>query len=71
MVGCSAILVPQPPCAGWSGSRGPVSQIERFTNSVVNILFISGAIALSTGQSYGRLVPANLRATITPFAFMA
>ena len=40
-------------------------------NSVVNILFISGAIALSTGQSYRRLVPANLRATIAPFAFMA
>jgi diguanylate cyclase (GGDEF)-like protein len=40
-------------------------------DSVVNILFISGAIALSTGQSYRKLVPANLRATITPFAFMA
>jgi diguanylate cyclase (GGDEF)-like protein len=40
-------------------------------NSVVNILFISAAIALSTGQRYKRLVPANLRATITPFAFMA
>ena len=45
--------------------------IAATANSVVNILFISGAIALSTGQSYGRLVPANLRATITPFAFMA
>ena len=40
-------------------------------DSVVNILFISGAIALSTGQSYRKLVPANLKATITPFAFMA
>ena len=40
-------------------------------DSVVNILFISAAIALSTGQSYAKLVPANLRATITPFAFMA
>ena len=40
-------------------------------DSVVNILFISGAIALSTGQSYMRLVPENLRATMTPFAFMA
>ena len=40
-------------------------------DSVVNILFISAAIALSTGQSYARLVPANLRATIAPFAFMA
>jgi diguanylate cyclase (GGDEF)-like protein len=39
-------------------------------NSVVNILFISAAIALSTGQSYRRLVPANLRATVAPFAFM-
>ena len=45
--------------------------IAATANSVVNILFISGAIALSTGQSYRRLVPANLRATITPFAFMA
>jgi diguanylate cyclase (GGDEF)-like protein len=40
-------------------------------DSVVNILFISGAIALSTGQSYRKLVPDNLKATITPFAFMA
>ena len=45
--------------------------IAATANSVVNILFISGAIALSTGQRYKRLVPANLRATITPFAFMA
>src|SRR5919206_1947272 len=45
--------------------------IAATADSVVNILFISGAIALSTGQSYMRLVPANLRATITPFAFMA
>jgi diguanylate cyclase (GGDEF)-like protein len=45
--------------------------IAATANSVVNILFISGAIALSTGQRYRRLVPANLRATITPFAFMA
>jgi diguanylate cyclase (GGDEF)-like protein len=45
--------------------------IAATANSVVNILFISGAIALSTGQSYKRLVPANLRATIAPFAFMA
>jgi len=40
-------------------------------DSVVNILFISAAIALSTGQRYSKLVPANLRATVTPFAFMA
>ncbi|MFL5918918.1 MAG: HD domain-containing phosphohydrolase [Gaiellaceae bacterium] len=45
--------------------------IAATANSVVNILFISAAIALSTGQSYRRLVPANLRATIGPFAFMA
>jgi diguanylate cyclase (GGDEF)-like protein len=45
--------------------------IAATANSVVNILFISGAIALSTGQRYKRLVPANLRATIGPFAFMA
>lgn len=45
--------------------------IAATADSVVNILFISGAIALSTGQSYARLVPANLRATMTPFAFMA
>jgi diguanylate cyclase (GGDEF)-like protein len=45
--------------------------IAATADSVVNILFISGAIALSTGQSYRKLVPANLRATITPFAFMA
>jgi diguanylate cyclase (GGDEF)-like protein/putative nucleotidyltransferase with HDIG domain len=45
--------------------------IAATANSVVNILLISGAIALSTGQSYKRLVPANLRATIAPFAFMA
>jgi len=40
-------------------------------DSVVNIVFISAAIALSTGQSYRKLVPTNLRATVTPFAFMA
>jgi diguanylate cyclase (GGDEF)-like protein len=45
--------------------------IAATADSVVNILFISGAIALSTGQSYMRLVPDNLRATMTPFAFMA
>ena len=45
--------------------------IAATADSVVNILFISAAIALSTGRSYRRLVPANLRATITPFAFMA
>jgi diguanylate cyclase (GGDEF)-like protein len=45
--------------------------IAATADSVVNILFISGAIALSTGQSYVRLVPENLRATMTPFAFMA
>jgi diguanylate cyclase (GGDEF)-like protein len=45
--------------------------IAATSDSVVNILFISAAIALSTGQSYRKLVPTNLRATIAPFAFMA
>jgi diguanylate cyclase (GGDEF)-like protein len=45
--------------------------IAATADSVVNILLISGAIALSTGQRYMRLVNANLRATIMPFAFMA
>jgi diguanylate cyclase (GGDEF)-like protein/putative nucleotidyltransferase with HDIG domain len=45
--------------------------IAATADSVVNILFISAAIALSSGQSYAKLVPANLRATIAPFAFMA
>jgi diguanylate cyclase (GGDEF)-like protein len=40
-------------------------------NNVVNIVLISGAIALSTRQSYVPLVRAHVRATIVPFAFMA
>jgi Ni/Fe-hydrogenase subunit HybB-like protein len=39
--------------------------IAATADSVVNILFISGAIALSTGLSYTKLVPTNLRATVT------
>jgi diguanylate cyclase (GGDEF)-like protein len=45
--------------------------IAATADSVVNILFISAAIALSTRQTYRKLVQTNLRATITPFAFMA
>ena len=40
-------------------------------NNVVNIVLISGAIALSTRQSYVPLVRVHVRATIVPFAFMA
>jgi diguanylate cyclase (GGDEF)-like protein len=37
----------------------------------VNMLLISAAIALSTRQRYSRLIRANIKATIVPFAFMA
>jgi diguanylate cyclase (GGDEF)-like protein len=37
----------------------------------VNMVLISGAIALSTGQKYASLVGSHVRATIVPFAFMA
>jgi diguanylate cyclase (GGDEF)-like protein/putative nucleotidyltransferase with HDIG domain len=37
----------------------------------VNMILISGAIALSTGQRYASLVRTHVRATIVPFAFMA
>src|SRR6266536_2853543 len=40
-------------------------------DSFINIALISGAIALSTGQRYAKLVSTNVRATIAPFAFMA
>jgi diguanylate cyclase (GGDEF)-like protein/putative nucleotidyltransferase with HDIG domain len=40
-------------------------------NYWVNMILISAAIALSTGQRYPRLVKAHVRATIVPFAFMA
>jgi diguanylate cyclase (GGDEF)-like protein len=36
----------------------------------VNMILISGAIALSTGQRYTSLVRSHVRATIVPFAFM-
>ncbi|CAN5226134.1 hypothetical protein BH18ACT12_BH18ACT12_01060 [soil metagenome] len=39
-------------------------------NYWVNMILISGAIALSSGQSYQRLIRAHVRATIVPFAFM-
>jgi diguanylate cyclase (GGDEF)-like protein len=38
---------------------------------LVNIVLISAAIAVSTGQPYGRLIHSNARATMVPFAFMA
>jgi diguanylate cyclase (GGDEF)-like protein/putative nucleotidyltransferase with HDIG domain len=37
----------------------------------VNMILISAAIALSTGQKYPGLVKTHVRATIVPFAFMA
>src|SRR5919201_3297253 len=37
----------------------------------VNLLLITGAIAISTRRRYLRLIRANVRATIVPFAFMA
>jgi diguanylate cyclase (GGDEF)-like protein/putative nucleotidyltransferase with HDIG domain len=40
-------------------------------DSVLNIVLISAAIALSTGQRYTRLVSSNVQDTIVPFAFMA
>src|SRR5919201_2418145 len=40
-------------------------------DSFINIVLISGAIALSTGQRYRKLVSTNIHATIVPFAFMA
>jgi diguanylate cyclase (GGDEF)-like protein len=40
-------------------------------DNVVNIVLISGAIALSTGQRYLPLMRTHVRATIVPFAFMA
>jgi diguanylate cyclase (GGDEF)-like protein len=40
-------------------------------DNVVNIVLISGAIALSSGQRYLPLMRTHVRATIVPFAFMA
>jgi diguanylate cyclase (GGDEF)-like protein len=40
-------------------------------DSILNIVLISAAIALSTGQRYTKLVTTNVHATIVPFAFMA
>ncbi len=37
----------------------------------VNLILISAAIAISTGQRYFGLIRSNVRATIVPFAFMA
>jgi diguanylate cyclase (GGDEF)-like protein len=38
---------------------------------LVNIVLISAAIAISTGQPYRRLIQSNAHATMVPFAFMA
>jgi diguanylate cyclase (GGDEF)-like protein len=40
-------------------------------DNVVNIVLISAAIALSSGQPYLQLMRTHVRATIVPFAFMA
>ena len=40
-------------------------------DNVVNIVLISAAIALSSGQPYLRLMQTHIRATVVPFAFMA
>src|SRR5918912_2374967 len=45
--------------------------IAATADNVVNVVLISAAMALSTGVNYVRLVRANTRATIVPFAFMA
>jgi diguanylate cyclase (GGDEF)-like protein len=37
----------------------------------VNMILISGAIALSTGHAYASLIRSHVHATIVPFAFMA
>src|SRR6266576_3329538 len=71
IVALAAGLLISPIDGGTVGGLVARVLIAATADSVVNILFISAAIALSTGQSYAKLVPANLRATITPFAFMA
>jgi diguanylate cyclase (GGDEF)-like protein len=40
-------------------------------DNIVNIVLISAAIALSSGQPYLQLMRTHVRATIVPFAFMA
>jgi len=40
-------------------------------DNVVNIVLISAAIALSSGQPYLQLMRTHVRATVVPFAFMA
>src|SRR3989442_12792438 len=45
--------------------------IAALADNVVKVVLISGAIALSTGQRYVRLVRSNMHATVAPFAFMA
>jgi diguanylate cyclase (GGDEF)-like protein/putative nucleotidyltransferase with HDIG domain len=45
--------------------------IAATADNVVNVVFISAAMALSTAQRYLPLLRSNTRATIVPFAFMA
>jgi diguanylate cyclase (GGDEF)-like protein/putative nucleotidyltransferase with HDIG domain len=45
--------------------------IAATADNVVNVVLISAAMALSTGQRYFPLMQANVRATAMPFAFMA
>jgi diguanylate cyclase (GGDEF)-like protein/putative nucleotidyltransferase with HDIG domain len=45
--------------------------IAATADNVVNVVLISAAMALSTGQRYLPLMRANVRATAMPFAFMA
>ncbi|MFL5966514.1 MAG: HD domain-containing phosphohydrolase [Gaiellaceae bacterium] len=45
--------------------------IAATADNVVNVVLISAAMALSSGARYTKLLGANTRATIVPFAFMA
>ena len=45
--------------------------IAATANNVVNVVLISAAMALSTGNHYLPLMRTNVRATAVPFAFMA
>ena len=45
--------------------------IAATADNVVNVVLISAAMALSTGQRYIPLMRSNVRATVVPFAFMA
>jgi diguanylate cyclase (GGDEF)-like protein/putative nucleotidyltransferase with HDIG domain len=60
------------PIAG-SGTGSTVARVlvAATADNVVNVVLISAAMALSTGQRYLPLVRTNTRSTILPFAFMA